>query len=194
MSAVTVKTYPAPPFCDREILRYAGCKMQDAESEKLLAWCKKECENAFSYKVCFGEFPLTVYENTCDFGEFSVQSSALCRNMKGAERAVVFVASVGLAIDRLIAKYGKLSPSKAVFLQALGAERVEALCKAFCEELGTRAKPRFSPGFGDCTLLEQKKIFAVLDCAKRLGVGLNESGLASPSKTVTAFVGLKKEE
>ena len=34
MSAVFVKTYPAPPFCDREILRYAGVK-GDADEQTL---------------------------------------------------------------------------------------------------------------------------------------------------------------
>ncbi len=54
----------------------------------------------------------------------------------------------------------------------------------------TGQRPRFSPGYGDLTLLAQKDIFAVLDCGKRIGLTLNDSLLMSPSKSVTAFVGI----
>ena len=53
-------------------------------------------------------------------------------------------------------------------------------------------KPRFSPGYGDVPLEIQKDIVMLLDCAKRIGVSLNDSLLMSPSKSVTAFIGLQE--
>ena len=33
------KNYQEPPICEKEILRYAGCKSADAETQKLLNTC-----------------------------------------------------------------------------------------------------------------------------------------------------------
>ena len=53
--------------------------------------------------------------------------------------------------------------------------------------------PGFSPGYGDLPLDLQREIFAALDCPKRIGVSLNESLLMSPSKSVSAIIGLGGE-
>jgi len=55
-------------------------------------------------------------------------------------------------------------------------------------------KPRFSPGYGDLPLETQREIFDVLDCSRRIGLMLNDSLLMSPTKSVTAFVGVGGEE
>ena len=102
-------------------------------------------------------------------------------------------AGAGLEIDRLIRRYTSLSPAKALFFQAIGAERIESLCDAFCEELkkdGLQLRPRFSPGYGDLPMELQKDIFRVLDCPRKIGLALNESLLMSPSKSVTAIIGI----
>ena len=81
--------------------------------------------------------------------------------------------------------------------QALGAERIESLCDTFCNdmnnELGVRLKPRFSAGYGDLPLEVQKDIFRVLDCPRKIGLTLNDSLLMSPTKSVTAIVGIEDE-
>ena len=196
MNAAVTKTYLSPPFCEREILRYAGVETADGEVFSLLDSCLKEVRDKFVYKVCYREFSVRVSGCDCDFGEFRLRSKSLAQNLSGCDKAIVFAATVGVEIDRLIAKYGRLSPSKALMLQAIGTERIEALCDVFCktleEEKKRKARPRFSAGYGDLPLEAQREIFAVLDCAKRIGVCLNESMLMSPSKSVTAFVGLSE--
>ena len=59
---------------------------------------------------------------------------------------------------------------------------------------GKFLKPRFSPGYGDLPLEMQRDIFRVLDCSRKIGLTLNESLLMSPSKSVTAIVGIGGEE
>ena len=131
------------------------------------------------------------------FSSLTLESQALARNLKKCTRVLLFAATVGLELDRLIAKYSKLSPSRALVLQALGAERVEALCDAFLSDLkpfyreaGLSMRPRFSPGYGDLPLEVQKDFFALLDCHRKIGLSLNDSLLMSPTKSVTAVVGL----
>ena len=111
----------------------------------------------------------------------------------------MFAATVGVGIDRLITRYSIVSPARSLMLQAIGTERAEALCDLFCREIaeekareGSVTCPRFSPGYGDLPLELQKDIFAVLDCPRYIGVSLGESLLMSPSKSVTAIVGVRK--
>ena len=122
----------------------------------------------------------------------------LSKNLKDCSSVIVFAATIGVEIDRLIAKYGRISPSKALVIQAIGAERIEALCDEFCSDIANEKKmrltPRFSPGYGDLPLNIQKNIFDVLDCSKRIGLTLNDSLIMSPSKSVTAFVGVSHGE
>lgn len=195
MSSVIInKTYEGLPFREREILRYAGCKGSETETEKLMLACIDEASAVLRYRVCYRILPVTVCGDECSFDYFTVTSHGLARNLSGCDRAVVFAATVGVGIDRLIAKYGRLSTSRALMLQALGAERIETLCDTFCAdteaETGEKLRPRFSAGYGDLDLEVQRDIFSVLDCEKRIGLTLNESLLMSPSKSVTAFAGL----
>ena len=190
---VTTRIYTEPPICKKEILRYAGCKDTVEESlQFLLEECLQEVLPKLSYKVCFEELVVDIKEDVCNFESLQIVSKDLARNLRDCERTILFAATIGTEIDRLIRRYGAISPAKAVMLQAIGAERIESLCDMFCEELGAN-NPRFSPGYGDLPLETQRLICARLDCSKHIGVGLNESLLMSPSKSVTAFAGIKSQ-
>ncbi len=190
---IYVKNFSAPPVSTKEILRYAGCKEAGEDILTLIKECMPEAERVLSYKVCYGEFGLSVSDEVCDFGAFSVASSDLSKNLEGCDRVLIFAATVGVGLDRLIAKYSRISPSRALLFQAIGAERIEALCDLFCKESGLKLKPRFSPGYGDLPLCTQKEIFAVLSPEKRIGLTVNDSMLMSPTKSVTAIVGISEE-
>lgn len=194
MSAVLTRAVALPPVNEREVLRYAGCRKADAQTQALLTACAAEALPVLTGQVCYTVLPVTVTEEGCDFGAFSVASRHLAKNLQGCTRVLLFAATVGVGFDRLIAKYSRIAPAKGLLLQALGAERIEALCDAFCAafsaEEGTLLQPRFSPGYGDLPLGAQKEIFTLLDCPRKIGLTLTESLLMSPSKSVTAFAGL----
>ncbi len=195
-TAVLTKTYYDLPFNKKEILRYADCKELTPETEKMLNECIEETRNKLSYKICYCILPVKIKNKYIDFGIFSVTSGKLALNLKNCEKVIIFGATLGTEIDRLIMKYGKLSPTKALFFQGIGAAGIETLCDEFLKdiknELNVNLKPRFSPGFGDLELTTQKDIFKVLDCSKKIGLTLNDSLLMSPTKSVTAFVGIIK--
>lgn len=186
---IAVRTFAPPPVCEREILRYAGCRQADESVLTRLRECLDEALPVLSYTVCFEEMDPT---------SFTARSAQLARNLDNCERVVLMAATLGVGVDRLIAKYGRLSPAKALLLQAIGTERIEALCDAFCAELeaetGLFARPRFSPGYGDLPLDTQHEVLARLEAAKRLSVTLNDSLIMAPSKSVTAFVGLSRDK
>ncbi len=193
---VVVKQFEEPPIREMEILRYARCDEANEETLKLLHSCMEEAREALTYNVCFSELTVNINSDLCDFGFFSLHSKSLSKNLLGCKSVILFCATIGLSLDRLISKYSKLSPSRALLLHAFGTERIEALCDAFCREIAAERnsspRPRFSPGYGDIPLDIQKDILSFLETHSNIAVFLNESMLMSPSKSVTAFMGLCK--
>ncbi len=198
MTMVLTKNLSLPPVCRREVLRYAGCREETEEAAVLLDACLAEAEPILKPGVCWLRLSVAVEHDVCQIGSVSIASRDLAKNLADCREVVVFAATVGPALDRLITRYGVVSPARAVLLQALGAERAEALCDVFCKELseqtGMGLRPRFSPGYGDLPLETQRTIFSLLTPMRHIGLSLTESLLMSPTKSVTAFVGLTEEK
>ena len=186
---VLIKTYTAlPDYNRKEILRYAGAREESVELGALLDECLVECDGVFTPRVCYLSLTKT------EFFAMFPQSETAKIWTENCEKIVLFSATVGLGIDRLINRYSAVATAKALLLQAIGAERIERLCDAFCEEYNNekqRAKKRFSPGYGDFPLSAQKEIFSLLNPSKNIGVTLTDSLLMSPTKSVTAAFGIK---
>lgn len=198
---VYIKTYKDLPINKKEILRYAGCKGANENIERLVDECIEKAQPAVKSMVCYQVFDIKAMDNEIDLGFATCSSASLMKNLRGCEKIILFGATVGLEIDRLIAKYGKLSPSKGLIFQAFGTERIETLCDEFCKDIsaelnpkGEFLKPRFSPGYGDLPLNLQSDIFGSLKPQKSIGLTLNNSMLMSPSKSVTAIMGITKEK
>ena len=174
-----------------------GCCKADDSISGLVNECITELSDKLTYKVCYTEFPIHPTEDGVDLSFMQTNSRGLKMNLFGCEKIVLFAATVGLEIDRLIARYGVISPVKSVAFQAIGAERIESLCDMFNDEVRSRAaaenlytRPRFSAGYGDFELSAQREIFKVLDCQRKIGLTLNDSLIMSPSKSVTAIIGI----
>ncbi len=192
------KKYTDLPFCEKEILRYAGCNQTDDKMVNLARECINEIKAKLTYKVCYSKFTVKICGDVCDFGAFSLSSKKLALNLQGCKSVILFAATIGVEIDRVISKYGRISPSKALMFQAIGAERIEAVCDAFCadvaKEYNCNTRPRYSPGYGDLPLNSQNDIFSVLSPQKHIGLFLTDSMLMSPSKSVTAIIGFCEKE
>ncbi len=200
-NTVLVKTYSAPPFNRGEILRYAGAREGNPEIDALLDDCLRECDGRMQYRVCYTDLPISLHGEEIDLSFVRVRSRSLSINLLGCERIVLFCATVGLEADRLVSRYSDISPSRAAMFDAIGSERAEALCDAFCREIreniardGYKSHPRFSPGYGDLDIEVQADIFRILDPARRIGVSLNTNMIMSPSKSVTAIIGIEKDK
>lgn len=201
MGTVLVKTYGEPEFRLDQILRYAGCKDDNEQTAELVRQCINEVRESLVYKVCYRTVAVSQSDGLLDLEFSKSESKDLARNLHGCGEAVLFAATIGLQIDRLIARFGHISPSKALIMGAIGSERIESLCDAFNADIKSNAqlegrftRPRFSPGYGDMPLLMQREIFKVLDCSRKIGLTLNESAMMSPSKSVTAFIGISSEK
>lgn len=227
---IFVKTYASlPPPGREEICAYAGVRRRTADSDAMLEKALALCADVFQPRLCYALFPLTeevseralptvgAIEKTSErtlptagaiektsrlfLGTHPLPGQALSRHLQNCPKVILFTATVGLTIDRMIQRHFVTEPAIAVWLNAIGSERVEALCRLFCTELkadyaaeGLVPIERFSPGYGDLPLAFQKDIFTLLDCPRQIGVTLNQSLLMSPEKSVSALVGLRPTE
>ena len=198
---VFTKTCELTDYNRREIMRYAGVSGSEHGLDGELDRCLALCEGVFRGAVCYSRTAISVGDNCVETPFGRLESRALAKNLSGCDEAVFFAATVGAGIDRLIRRYSAADITTAVWLQAIGAERVESLCRVFCGELDRQlslekryTRPRFSPGYGDLPLEAQRGLTEFLDCRRKIGVTLNESLLMTPGKSVTAIVGVGREK
>ena len=186
---------PALPVDARslsEIRRYAllrDDRQADERIRRVLPQALKHVRGQVCYTVC----PVSCREETVSLGFTAVSSRSLCSLLSPASQCLVFASTIGLDFDRLIRRTAQVSTTDAFLLHAIGTERIEAVCDAFQASLrdqGMRLTRRFSPGYGDVPLNLQRDLFRFLDCPRQIGLTLNDSLIMSPSKSVTAILGI----
>ncbi len=115
--------------------------------------------------------------------------------LSDCDSVVILAATLGAEAESLIRRAAGRSMADAVILDAAGSAAIEAVCDNFCADLAAELAPRFltdrfSPGYGDMPLSDQRAIFRLLDVSRRIGVSLSESDLMIPQKSVTALIGV----
>ena len=197
----------------RELYRYLGYRRETPDHAMLqriddvIEELNASVTPGFIYRV----FPLSfMSEPNADpqtepplicFGGLEIKSSYLYRNLKGCTDIILMAATLGIAPDRMVRRASVKSISKAVIIQACAAAMVETLCnnenerfRLEAKENGKALRPRFSPGFGDLSLDLQRDFLNILDAQKNIGITLTESMLMTPTKSVTAVIGIYPDE
>ena len=135
------------------------------------------------------------------FAGIEVQSKGLAKNLDGCQEVCLLAATIGPGVDLLIRRAQVSAMSKAVVYQAAGAAMIEAYVDSLNEQIrqeararGLYLRPRFSPGYGDFSLAHQSDFARVLQMQKTCGITLGSSLLMTPSKSVTAVIGLSEQE
>lgn len=183
-----------------EAIRYLGIKKgaADAGTRALVESSFAELEGAAQPKSICRIFELQDSgDGTIRIGNMEIQSRSLSRNLKNCERAVLFGATLGTAVDRLITRAGLTDMARSVALQACAAALLEDYCDKMQEKLaeelekeGGYLRPRFSPGYGDFDIHFQEPIMRMLDCAKQIGLSMTDGCMMTPTKSVTAVIGI----
>lgn len=192
-------------------LGYHGVTTIDEEVSKRIDECLAELQENVNPKYTYKTFPIQwkfsykfiPEENrkekntTCEFSGITVKSGNLLRNLDGCSEIVMLAVTLGNAPDMLVRKAEVRDMLKAYTFQAVGA----AMAEAWIDEInikiieeakarGLHARPRFSPGYGDFPLEVQKDFERILEMPKTIGVTLSDSLLMTPTKSITAVIGL----
>lgn len=184
----------------KEAVRYLGYGRNavDEQTSALIDKSFTDLESAANAKFIYRIFDLTYAEEerVC-FEDTEIRSRSLGRNMSGCEQIVLFGATLGIGVDKLLARKSVTDMAEAVVLQACAAALLEEYCDECQEQIaeefrekGEFLRPRFSPGYGDFPIEFQKELMQMLDCAKRIGLTVTESCMMTPVKSVTAVIGV----
>lgn len=168
----------------------------DEQTKAVVDECLEEFLSAVSYKACYRYFDIAIDGDKVHFSDLmTLQSEKLCQNLSGCKGAIVFVATTGSGVDRLIHKHQNIRVSRAVIIDAIGSAAIESLCDTLTydleKEYNTEFTPRFSPGYHDLSILCQKDILNCTDAIRKIGVTLTDHNLMVPMKSVSAIMGVK---
>ncbi len=187
----------------KEILRYLGYRGKPADEtvDALITSCLSELAQVSQPKSVFAQFNATIGEEIVDFAGLCITSKKLASHLRGCDRVIAFAATLGSGVDRLMARYERVDMSRAVVMQASAAALIEAYCNECCEHFAREAgeqgyflRPRFSPGYADFSIQYQGDLLRLLDTAEKIGLSMTESCMLVPVKSVTAVIGLTREQ
>lgn len=126
------------------------------------------------------------------------QRHSISKFLKDSSELFLIGVTVGKAIidyrDKLMKEDGLFT---SVIIDATASETVESLAEwlhqylaSLIQKQGLKVtKNRFSPGYGDMDLSNQKSIFDVLELNK-IGIFLSSNFIMNPEKSITAIIGI----
>ena len=183
----------------KDILLYlrTNSKTENEQILKLVDEAAVTVERAAKPKTLYRIFDCTVTDGALIVDGVEFKSRRLAENLRGCKRVVIFGATLGVEIDRLIKSASSSDIAKAMAYQAAGATLIEEVCDALEEEIkkeyGVSLRQRYSPGYCDLDITEQKKLFSLIEITKRIGLTLTDSCEMVPTKSVTAFIGIEEK-
>lgn len=189
----------AVPIPVKEVYRYLGYRgiTEDDRLDERIHACMDRLQAQSTPRSVWTNLSFTIDAPQLQIGPLSFESRALSRNLRDCTQVIMMAATIGPGVDFLIRRAEAVSMVDAAIYQAAGAAMVEAWCDIVNEQIrkeqrtqGLYARPRFSPGYGDVPLSLQSGFASVLNMAGTCGISLSDSLLMSPSKSVTAFIGL----
>lgn len=172
-----------------EVLRYLGGGQvePDEKMRRLLDSCETEIKSAATPKFLYKKISLA------DSG--LIVGEDVAKHLGGCELGYVMCTTLGSSVDRLIRLSQVGDMAKAVVLDAMASAAVENVCAQVdvllaAENEGKYLTWRFSPGYGDYPIELQQSFLSLLDAPRKIGLCSNDSSLLTPTKSVTAIMGV----
>ena len=184
----------------KEAIRYLGYG-RHAVDDRTLAMVQeafRQLDQVADPKIIYRIFELSVGDKNClEIGKLLIESRNLYRNLNGCDQVILLGATLGIGVDMLMKRSSITDMAQAVVLQAAAAAMLEEYLDDWqekealeLEKEGRYLRPRFSPGYGDFSIQHQETILRMLDTAKRIGLTMTESCMLTPTKSVTALIGI----
>jgi hypothetical protein len=126
-----------------------------------------------------------------------ITSKIMAKVMESASRIVIFTLTIGDPLEGItsqLAEDGLMS--QASVLDAIGSTAAENVAISFEEKIrnmadsqGMEISRRFSPGYCDWDVSQQKMLFQALD-GDQAGIHLTDSYLMIPRKSISGIIGI----
>lgn len=184
-------------FNRKEALRYLRARPNDKEAQALVDMVYLKLRNEVQARHVLLKSKVQVDKEGVTLANgVRFTSRDLAAHVKGCEEVLLLGATLGSRVDAAIRRLALGSVAEGAAAQAVAAALIESYCdevQAKFDTGGLAQRPRFSPGYGDWDLAEQRQLFPVLNCAKLIGLTLTEGCMMAPSKSVTAVIGLSED-
>ena len=170
------------------------CDMDSSQMKRL----KQVFDEKVSYRYAYARMTVSFpEEGVCDMGCGRIESRDLYKNLRDCKAVYMLGVTLGIGIDRLLSMLKIRSAAEHYIIDAMASAAVESFCDMLDKALRTKEKtacrPRYSPGYGDCSINYQKLLTDRIEASRTLGVTLNPSCFMTPSKSITAVMGIKNE-
>ena len=168
-------------------------RMGHAAPDEVLAWRIAELSEAVAAVVR----PARVWLRTPIPRRWLDGSRALSIRLAGCRDAYLACGTLGARFDAYHRRVSVVSGADALIVQAIGAAAIEKVMDSIEDDIrpalaaGESLVSRYSPGYGDFPLAEQRTLLSMLDAPRSIGVSLTDSLLMVPSKSVSAVIGVK---
>lgn len=186
----------------KETRRYAGLIRAKNFDEKKIV---DVCDEAVLMLDVHGVWKIYDYDAKNFFVQstppFQLKGNSITRHLSPCEKVVCIAVTVGEEIENEVTRrFGVDKYVESILLDAAATAAVEqaadALESAIAPQLakdGYKMLTRFSPGYGDWALDNQKNFFEITG-AKEIGMSLSSAMMLIPRKSITAIIGLKKNK
>ncbi len=192
-----------------EVLRYLGYAGQaidpelDARIDQVIARCLETCHASGTWRVfdvdaekC-GERPDGTRAVALKGASLELLGNSIADHMEGAAAVGVMAVTVGMGVEAELRRLSLTNPVDQLIFDAAAttaveraADACEARLVAYAHERSLYTNFRFSPGYGDMPLETQRVLLDSVDAQRRLGIALSRTNLMTPTKSVTAVVGM----
>ncbi len=175
-----------------EALRYLGGAKTDPDENmiNLLNDCEAQLFGAAKPGYLYKILPLPC--------EWLLVGEDIKNHLFGCHSAALICATLGAEVDKLIRVKQITDMSRAVVINSLASVAVEQICDKIEEKLFAAFPKsyftfRYSPGYGDFPIELQKSFLSELDAPRKIGLSANSSHILTPSKSVTAVIGISSQ-
>lgn len=186
-----------------EAFRYMGMHGKIPENIVTLA---DECESRLIAAAAPKFY--WIYADIADISEETVtlaghklvlRGKDISEHLNGCFGTALLCATLGDGVDKLLRTVQTEDMAKALTADALASAAVEQVCDIAENEIGERFADkfttwRFSPGYGDFPLECQGDFLTAVNAMRTVGVCINGGGLLTPTKSVTAVIGISEEQ
>ncbi len=174
-------------------LKYLGYGNQEPSIEisNLLDECIEEIKKVSDPKVTVQKFhlernPLRIAETGDE-----IKGKQMEELLEGCEECLLIGCTLGIAMERKIKFYSKLNMTKSMIMDAAASAYLEQFCDDYEMGLGYSDRTyRACPGYGDFPLEFNKRIAAILDISKKIGVTITPNHLLIPQKSMLGLIGI----
>ena len=176
-----------------EVLRYLGYKGIGADEtiNSLIDECEAEVLKAAVPRYVYRVVDVTQVDE-------GVRLEGTSVTLKGNKAALIAV-TISDGIDRMLRVMQASDLAKAVISDSMASAAIEQVCDkveaVIKEELPEYNQTfRFGIGYGDLPLSQQGEFLKILNAPKLIGLNIGKTDMMTPTKSVTAVIGLTTGE